>query len=283
MIEQLLRRIAEEIAPCPFVAGIVLGGSRATGTATENSDIDIGIYYDRERMDFERLNGIAAGLDDQRRENLVCREGEWGNWVNCGGWLTVKGYHVDLILRDIARVRDILDRTERGETAAHYQTGHPHGYIDAVYRGELAAGKVLYARDQSFTEMKERAEVYPEELRRALISFFMFEAKFSCMLAEGNGRGEDLYYVAGHLFRSVSALNQVLFALNRTYCLNEKKAVRRIREFPVTLPDYDRRVNGIFGLTAGTLAPCIQALGKLCGEAEELVDRKMRPAGDKNP
>lgn len=50
--------------------------------------------------------------------------------------------------------------------------------------------------------MKERAEIYPEELRRALISFFMFEAKFSCMLAEGNGRGEDLYYVAGHLFRS---------------------------------------------------------------------------------
>ena len=140
-------------------------------------------------MDFERLNGIASGLDDQHRENLVCREGEWGNWVNCGGWLTVKGYHVDLILRDIARVRDILDRTERGETAAHYQTGHPHGYIDAMYRGELAAGKALYARDQSFTEMKERAEVYPEELRRALISFFMFEAKFSCMLAEGNGRG----------------------------------------------------------------------------------------------
>ena len=283
MIEQLLKQIADQIAPCSFVAGIVLGGSRATGMATENSDIDIGIYYERERMDFDRLNGIAAGLDDLHRENLVCREGEWGNWVNCGGWLTVKGYHVDLILRDIARVQDILDRTERGETAAHYQTGHPHGYIDAMYRGELAAGKILYARDQSFTEMKERAEVYPEALRRALISFFMFEAKFSCMLAEGYGRGEDLYYVAGHLFRSVSALNQVLFALNRTYCLKEKKAVRRIREFPVTLPDYQRRVNEIFGLTAGTLALCIQALRELCGDAEALVDREMCPAGDKIP
>ncbi|WP_166445859.1 nucleotidyltransferase domain-containing protein [Enterocloster lavalensis] len=283
MIEQLLKQIADQIAPCSFVAGIVLGGSRATGMATENSDIDIGIYYERERMDFDRLNGIAAGLDDLHRENLVCREGEWGNWVNCGGWLTVKGYHVDLILRDIARVQDILDQTERGETAAHYQTGHPHGYIDAMYRGELAAGKILYARDQSFTEMKERAEVYPEALRRALISFFMFEAKFSCMLAEGYGRGEDLYYVAGHLFRSVSALNQVLFALNQTYCLNEKKAVRRIREFPVTLPDYQRRVNEIFGLTAGTLALCIQALRELCGDAEALVDQEMCPAGDKIP
>ena len=283
MIEQLLKQIADQIAPCSFVAGIVLGGSRATGMGTENSDIDIGIYYERERMDFDRLNGIAAGLDDLHRENLVCREGEWGNWVNCGGWLTVKGYHVDLILRDIARVQDILDQTERGETAAHYQTGHPHGYIDAMYRGELAAGKILYARDQSFTEMKERAEVYPEALRRALISFFMFEAKFSCMLAEGYGRGEDLYYVAGHLFRSVSALNQVLFALNQTYCLNEKKAVRRIREFPVTLPDYQRRVNEIFGLTAGTLALCIQALRELCGDAEALVDQEMCPAGDKIP
>ncbi len=274
MIEHLLQRIAGELALCPFVAGVVLGGSRATGTATETSDIDIGIYYDGEQIDFDRLNEIAASLDDGHRENLICREGGWGNWVNCGGWLTVERYHVDLILRETGRVRDILDRTDRGETAAHYQTGHPHGYVDAMYRGELAAGRVLYARDRGFEQMKRRAESYPEELRRALISFFMFEANFSCSLARAYAGRDDVYYVAGHLFRAASALNQVMFALNRTYCLNEKKAVLRIRDFPLTLPDYAARVNGLFNLTPESLAGSIEELEKLCREAEALAGRE---------
>ncbi|MBS6954524.1 MAG: nucleotidyltransferase domain-containing protein [Enterocloster asparagiformis] len=274
MIEHLLQRITGELARCPFVAGVVLGGSRATGTATEASDIDIGIYYDGEEIDFDRLNEIAARLDDGRRQNLICREGGWGNWVNCGGWLTVERYHVDLILRETGRVRDILDRTDRGETAAHYQTGHPHGYVDAMYRGELAAGRVLYARDRGFEQMKRRAESYPEELRRALISFFMFEANFSCSLARAYAGRDDIYYVAGQLFRAASALNQVMFALNRTYCLNEKKAVLRIRDFPLTLPDYPARVNGLFNLTPESLAGSIEELEKLCREAEALAERE---------
>ena len=45
------------------------------------------------------------------------------------------------------------------------------------------------------------------------------------MLSESNINKDDLYYVCGHCFRSISSLNQVLFAINREYCINEKKAV----------------------------------------------------------
>ena len=55
----------------------MLGGSRATGTATENSDIDIGIYYEKGKVDFEELNITAQQLDDAHREHLICRECEW--------------------------------------------------------------------------------------------------------------------------------------------------------------------------------------------------------------
>lgn len=82
-IEAILQTITRELRGCPFLKGIVLGGSRATGCASEGSDIDIGLYY--EGIDYARLNAIAQRLDDAHRENLVCREGEWGNWVNCGG------------------------------------------------------------------------------------------------------------------------------------------------------------------------------------------------------
>lgn len=50
----------------------------------------------------------------------------------------MNGYHVDLILRDIKRVEQIIKDTEQGIVTANYQTGHPHGYISAMYRGELA-------------------------------------------------------------------------------------------------------------------------------------------------
>ena len=83
-------------------------------------------------------------MDDENRNNLVVPPGAWGDWINGGGWLVINGYHVDLILRDIKRVEQIIKDTEQGIVTANYQTGHPHGYISAMYRGELAISKIQY-------------------------------------------------------------------------------------------------------------------------------------------
>ena len=166
-IEAIVQTIAKELRACPFLKGVVLGGSRATGCATESSDIDIGLYYEG-AIDYGQLNAIAQRLDDAHRENLVCREGEWGNWVNCGGWLVINGVHVDWILRDSARVKRILASSEAGQFSAHYQTGHPHAFLDVMYRGELACCKILYAADEEFAATKRQAERYPAALKRAL-------------------------------------------------------------------------------------------------------------------
>lgn len=68
----------------------------------------------------------------------------------------MNGYHVDLILRDIKRVEQIIKDTEQGIVTANYQTGHPHGYISAMYRGELAISKIQYAKNESLCELKIR-------------------------------------------------------------------------------------------------------------------------------
>lgn len=112
------------------------------------------------------LSRLAQELDDQHRENLVCGEGGWGPWVNCGGWLVMDGVHVDLILRDMDRVQEVVERTDRGEFSAHYQTGHPHAFLDVMYRGELASCQLLYAADPEFSALKSRAENYPIPLQR---------------------------------------------------------------------------------------------------------------------
>lgn len=271
-MEQTLQKITAVLRDCPFILGVVLGGSHATGTATAQSDIDIGIYYDAAALDVNMLNRAAKQLDDSERENLVCREGEWGKWVNGGGWLTVDGRAVDLLLRDMQRVEECILQTGCGRVTSHYQTGHPHAYLNVMYRGELASCRVLYAKDAAFLSWKQEAERYPAPLREALISFFHFEAEFSCMLAAKSAASGDIYTVCGHLFRSISALNQVLFALNRTYCLNEKKAVWRAGSLPLSPARYRARVEQILTLSPTKCSASVALLEGLCKETELLVD-----------
>jgi predicted nucleotidyltransferase len=276
MADGIIRAAAEKLSPLPFVEAVVLGGSRARGAHSADSDIDIGIYYDAECFDLDAVNRAAAELDDARRENLVVPPGAWGEWVNGGGWLIIGGYHVDLILRDIRRVERIVEETERGVVSSHYQTGHPHGYVSSMYRGELAVCKVLYAKSDGFYALKKRAEEYPAALRDALISFFLFEAEFSLSFVRATAASGDKYYAAGHLFRAVSCLNQVLFACNSAYCINEKKAVKLIEAFEKKPRDYARKVNTLFEALAGPVPRSLELAEALFGEVKEIA-AEVRP------
>ena len=82
------KKIVEALRDIKGVRAVVLGGSHATGTQSESSDIDIGVYYDAP-PDIGALCAAAKILDDEKRDGLICPEGGWGNWVNCGGWLTM--------------------------------------------------------------------------------------------------------------------------------------------------------------------------------------------------
>ncbi|MGA8942762.1 MAG: nucleotidyltransferase domain-containing protein [Thermoactinomyces sp.] len=276
MAESVIKSVAEKLSSLPYIEGIVLGGSRARGTHTKDSDIDIGLYYNPELFDLNAVNQLAAELDDEHRSNLVVPPGAWGDWINCGGWLVINGYHVDLILRDIKRVEQIMKDTEQGIVTANYQTGHPHGYISAMYRGELAISKLLYARNKSMGELKKRAETYPPALRKSLIDFFMFEAGFSLMFVKANLAADDKYYIAGHVFRIVSCLNQVLFACNNAWCINEKKAVKMIETFKYKPEKYAMKVNHIFEVLGFSLVECCDETEKLYNEVKQLVSETGR-------
>ena len=271
MVENIIQLVTEELSSLSYIEAIVLGGSRARGTHTNDSDIDMGIYYSPETFELNSINQLAAELDDEHRTDLVVPPGAWGNWVNGGGWLVIQGYHVDLILRDIKRVEQVIKDTEKGIVTANYQTGHSHGYISAMYRGELAIGKKLYVKNKSFHEMKKQAEIYPVALKKSIIEFFMFEADFFLMFAKSNAGTEDKYYVAGHIFRIVSCLNQVLFASNEVYCINEKKAVKLIDTFKLKPENYGIKVNRIFETLGVSLQECCDMTEELCNEVKRIV------------
>lgn len=274
-IENIINKIVIELNTASGIKGIVLGGSRAKGTHRKDSDIDIGIYYSLEDgFNIEELNNIATKLDDENRESLIVNLGEWGNWVNAGGWLKVDGYEVDFIFRDINRVEKVIDDCLKGKINTNYQTGHPHGFLNLMYMGEIDICKIVVDNENIIKKLKSKARPYPEKIRDTIYYYFLFETKFSLEFIKKNIYNEDIYYIAGHLFRMISSINQILFAINGEYCINEKNAVKMINEFNIKPKNYKDRIDIIFSSLNNNFNQSenfIKILDELVVDIEELV------------
>lgn len=254
------------------IDGVVLGGSRARGLHSPDSDVDIGIYYGASApLDLDALNRVAQQFDDAHATSLVAAPGGWGPWVNGGAWMTIAGIHVDFILRDTLRVATVITDCENGHVSAHYQPGHPHAYINAMYMGELAVSQLWWDAHGVLAPLKARAMHYPVALQQAIFAVFGFEMTFSLDLAIKTSQRHDDYYVMAHIVRSMSCLNQVLFAVNRQYCINEKRAVAIIDTMPMTPPQYAQRITQIFAQATQSPHQACALLGNLIAEAQSLM------------
>jgi hypothetical protein len=91
MQDPLLSRVVDALRPVKGLSALVLGGSRGRGTAGPQSDYDLGLYYEPDApFDVEALRSAIAPLVDDP-SSTVTRFGEWGPWINGGGWLTIGG------------------------------------------------------------------------------------------------------------------------------------------------------------------------------------------------
>src|SRR5216684_2212806 len=145
-VSEICERVVARLAAIKAIRAVALGGSRARGTAREDSDIDLALYYDRSTpFPIEQLNAAARELDDRHADGLVTPPGAWGPGVNGGGWLLIGGRHVDFLYRDLRRVREVVDGCIRGQIDAVYQLGHPIGFQNQIYAGETHFCRPLYA------------------------------------------------------------------------------------------------------------------------------------------
>ena len=78
-------------------------------------------------------------------------------------------------------------------------------------------------------------------------------------------------YIAGHVFRIISCLNQVLFACNNAYCINEKKAIKLLETFEYKPKKYAERVNHIFEVLGLSLFECYDMTEKLYKEVKKIA------------
>jgi hypothetical protein len=247
MISASVLPLIEDLKTVPGIRAIVLGGSRARGGGDASSDTDLGIYYDPERpLEVAALEQVAARRDERKQFGLVTSIGGWGPWINGGGWLRVDGSAVDLLYRDTSRVESMIDGCIAGHIEVVYQPGHPLGFLSSIYAGEIAVCQALWDPTGWVASSKNPLIDYPEALRRELVRRFGFEAGFCLLIAEKPVRRAEITYVAGCVFRAVSCVLVVLFALNREHWLNEKGALRLAGRFQIVPPGFCERVETIW-------------------------------------
>lgn len=240
--EDGLAELASRLATVPGVIGVILGGSRARRDHTPESDTDLGLYY-RLPLDTEGLDALAKQVAGP--SGHVTEPGGWGPWVDGGGWLRIGGEPVDWIYRDLDRVAAVCAAAEHGRYAFHQQPGHPLGFADLAYPGELALGKILSDPTGELAELQGRVRVFPTALAEALVGG-LWEADFLVAVARKAVARGDCAYIAGCLFRLVGVCAYALHGAARRWLINEKGAVAAAAALPGAPERFRQRVEAVF-------------------------------------
>jgi hypothetical protein len=273
--DQISERIMTALCPVPGVAAIVLGGSRGRGTATDASDHDFGLYYEPDApINVPALRTAVGPLLANEATATITAIGEWGPRINGGAWLTVDGRKVDLLYRDLGRVRESIADCRAGRITMDYQPGHPHGFCSAIYAGEVATCRLLHDSAGVVARLKSELVPLPPALRDAIILKFKWEVRFSIDNAALAAKRAEQTHVAGSAYRALCCMAQVLFAANGRWLINEKGALAEAARFPVTIGGLDGAVAEIWrAIGRQDFARVLATLGALAEQLHDVVSR----------
>ena len=266
--EKRLPELAASLIEVPGVTGVLLGGSRARGAQTPDSDWDLGLYY-RAPLDLDALRECAREYGGPTAQ--LTEPGEWGPWVDGGGWLTVDGSAVDWIYREVDRVSRACDDAERGHYEFHAQTGHPLGVPSFSYAGEVALGVILADPTGELAALQRRARDFPAALTEALVDG-LWEADFLVGLARKAVPRADSGYVAGCLFRLAGVCAHALHGAAGRWLINEKGAVAAAAALSGAPPRFREQVDAMFSCVDGDplhLTAALETAGDLVLETAD--------------
>jgi predicted nucleotidyltransferase len=266
-----LTPLAEQLAAVPGVVGVLLGGSRARRDHTPESDTDLGLYY-RLPLDTEALDALAKRVGGPSA--AVTEPGGWGPWVDGGGWLRIDGEPVDWIYRDLDRVISVWESARQGRYSFHHQAGHPLGFADIAYPGELALGQILADPTGELAALREQVRVYPPALTEALVGG-LWEGDFLVAVARKAVSRRDSAYVAGCLFRLVGVCVHALHGAGGRWLINEKGAVASAAAIPGAPDRFRERAEALFA-GPGLLTESIDAAADLVLDTADACAKMIR-------
>jgi predicted nucleotidyltransferase len=210
--ELFLDHVADRLAELPGVRAVTLGGSRAQGTHTPESDWDLALYY---RTHFDPDDLRAAGWPGE-----VSEIGEWGGVFNGGAWLTIDGRRVDVHYRDLDVVEHELDEARQGRFHWEPLMFHLAGIPSYLVVSELAVNRVLRG------EAPPRPE-YPDALRAAAPPMWRGRAAMTLQYAYNYVRGGQATEVAGAIATAAMQTGHAVLAARGEWVTNEKRLLER--------------------------------------------------------
>ncbi|RPF26680.1 nucleotidyltransferase domain-containing protein [Georgenia muralis] len=274
-LDELITGLAARVAGVGGVVGVMLGGSHARDEQLPGSDVDLGLYY-RAPLDVAALGAVVREVAGAGA--TVSRPGEWGPWVDGGAWLRLAGGAVDLIYRDLDRVRRAWSDARGGRYAFHTQAGHPLGVPDFAYAGEVALGVVLADPTGELSALKAELAEYPPALAVALREG-LWEASFLVDVAHKAVARRDTTYVAGCLFRAFLLCAHAIHGHAGRWLVNEKGAITAADRLPGAPEGFSARCHGVLaelGTGTETLEQALDTATVVVRDVVKNVHRRSR-------
>lgn len=278
---QLLEALVSRLSAVPGMEAVVLGGSYASGTFHDASDLDVGLYYfEATPFAIEEIRRIADDVSIQGPVAVTNFYG-WGAWVNGGAWIHTPHGKVDFIYRNLDQVRRTIDDARQGILHHDYDQQPAHGFYSVIYLAETQICIPLFDPKHVIHDLKRQVEVYPPGLKEKTIMSTLWLAEFTLLHARGFAAQEDVYNTAGCLTRAASYLTQALFALNETYFIRDKRVMDVIDAFPIRPAGHVAEVNRILaapGSTRQELTESVTRMERAWQEVVSLTGGRYRPA-----
>jgi predicted nucleotidyltransferase len=274
--EKILNDIAADLSRVENVAAVVLGGSYATGQATEKSDLDIGIYYfENAPFEIEAVKSIAEKY--AARKPTVTRFYEWGPWVNGGAWIETDCGQVDFIYKNIDQIRATIAKAKNGEWENHFEQQPPFGFSSIFFLAETKHCIPLYDKTGVIDELKAEVEIYPQKLKEAIIQQSLWLAEFTVLHAGIFFKKQDIYNTVGCLTRAAKYLVNTLFAVNEIYPMTDKRAIEILEKSSLHPENLKEKIEAVLCVQKETLIENIDALKNLFQETVSLTNGLYQP------
>ncbi|HET8579363.1 MAG TPA: nucleotidyltransferase domain-containing protein [Nitrospiraceae bacterium] len=276
----LLERLVRQLSSMTGMAAVVLGGSYASGTHHDSSDIDIGLYYSEARpFSIAAIRRIAEEVSVERPATVTGFY-EWGPWVNGGAWIHTQQGKIDFLYRNLDQVERTVAEAQQGISHHDYDQQPTYGFYSVIYLAETQICVPLYDPDRRIARLKRQVEKYPPRLKQKIIADSLWAAEFTLLHARGFAAQGDIYNTVGCLTRAASNLTQALFALNERYFLRDKQVLQTMAVFSHLPPGHIQQINRILsepGNTAPELTRTVEQLQETWSRVASLPGVEYQP------
>ena len=271
-LDQSLSSLTERLAAVRGVVAVVLGGSRAEGSAGATSDTDIGLYYREDNsIRIDHLKEIAGELSLDTA-CVVTELYEWGPWVNGGAWIRTAAGKVDLLYRNLDQVQRTIDDARSGVSSHDYRQQPAYGFYSVTYLAETSICRALYDPEGVVSRLKRAVRDYPLRLKKRIVQNSLWSAEFSLAFADGVARAGDVYSCMGSLARIAADLTQALYVLNEVYYLGDKRAMDRVAGFSHKSHDFVSQLTSALAGPAASSDDLERNVGTMTHLWQGLVD-----------